>query len=590
MSEENITKALLKGGHFLLNASSEEEIFTPEDFNEEQIMIADTAQQFVIQDHRPLADLMEEGEHTHNRTLLKKLGDLGFLGTHMPEEYGGLALDTNTNSLITEIIGRTGAFSTTFGAHTGIGMLPILYFGTKEQKEKYLPDLISADKVACYCLTEPGSGSDALAAKSKAILSEDNSHYVLNGQKMWISNAGFADIFIVFAKVSGKDFTGFIVESGWKGLSLGAEEKKLGIKGSSTRQVFFENVKVPVENVLGEIGKGHLIAFNVLNTGRFKIGPSALGGSKGLLEVSAKYAIDRNQFGTSISNFGAIKSKLADQYIQTYISESVTYRTSGLINDYVKDLEHSGLLFEEAKLKAAEEYALESSILKVACTDMVNHIADECVQIHGGMGYSEETMAARGYRDSRIAMIYEGTNEINRLLIMNIIFKRAMKGQFDFTEAALKVQQELITGKNGQLEYKSPEQRAVSSFKKVALMLIGSVGQLAMKGKLNLKHEQEILMNISNVIIDVFLAESLYLRQQKNSTAINDAALKVFFRSANENIRSQALEAIGSYVKPELQERFAKGVDKFCAYPLVNVKELKRQIADHVIEHKGYKA
>lgn len=588
MSSENTTKALLRGGHFLLEKTDKAQIFAPEDFSEEQMMVKETAKQFVKQDHLPVSDRMEEGEHELNRELLKKLGDLGLLGAHMPESYGGMNLDTNTNTIITEEIGQTGAFSTTFGAHTGIGMLPILYFGTEEQKKKYLPELIEGTKVACYCLTEPGSGSDALAAKSTAVLNEAGTHYILNGQKMWISNAGFADVFIVFAKIDGTDFTGFIVEKGWDGLSLGAEEKKLGIKGSSTRQVFFENVRVPVENLLGQVGKGHHIAFNVLNTGRFKIGPSALGGAKGLINVSVNYANERHQFGQPIASFGAIKSKLAEQVVQTYAVGAATYRTSGLIHDYIQKLKSDGKTTEAAKLEAAEEYALESSILKVAATDIVNYVADECVQIHGGMGYSEETMAARGYRDSRIAMIYEGTNEINRMLMLNLIFKRAMNGSFDIATGALKVQQELMTGRNGQYSYNSPEEKTISNFKKVGLMLVGSVAQQAMKGKLDLKHEQEILINLANILIDIFMSESVYLRAEKHKSAVTDAITKVFLRGANERIKTQAFEAIGSFVKPELQEGFIQGVQKFCSYPLCNVKELKRQIADQLIKQNHY--
>lgn len=588
MSTENITKQTLKGAHFLLQKESFNEVFTPEDFSEEQKMVQETTKQFVQKDHAPLADRMEAGEHELNVDLLKKLGDLGLLGAHMPEAYGGMDMDTNTVSIITEEIGRTGAFSTTYGAHTGIGMLPILYYGTEEQKSKYLPGLISGRKVACYCLTEPSSGSDALAAKTKAILSDDGLHYILNGQKMWISNAGFGDVFIVFAKIDGQHFTAFIVEKGWEGLTLGAEEKKLGIKGSSTRQVFFENVKVPVNNLLGEAGKGHLIAFNVLNTGRYKFGPLVLGGSKGVIEVAVKYANERQQFGQPIANFGAIQSKIAEQTVRTYAVESATYRTSGLINDYLEEIKSQGKSLEEAKLIAAEEYALESSILKVVAADVVNYIADECVQIHGGMGFSEETLAARSYRDSRIAPIYEGTNEINRMLMLNLIFKRAMKGQFDFAQKAMAVQQELLTGKNGQHEYKSAEEKAISNFKKVALMLIGSLGQLAMKGKINLKIEQEILMNAADIINDVFMAESAYLRAQKHPSDMKDRMVKVFLRGANERIRSNALEAIGSFVKPELQEGFEAGVHKFCSYPLQNIKRLKREIAAEIIEKNEY--
>ncbi|MEL6388916.1 MAG: acyl-CoA dehydrogenase family protein, partial [Bacteroidota bacterium] len=355
--------SLLKGAHFITDRTAPESIFTPEDVNDEQDMIRETAREFVKTAYQSLADRLEAGEHDLNRDLLKGLGDLGLLGTHMPEAYGGMEMDTNTNLIVTEELGYTGAFSTTYGAHTGIGMLPILYFGTEEQKQKYLPGLISGDKVACYCLTEPGSGSDALAAKSTAVLSEDGNHYILNGQKMWISNAGFADVFIVFAKIDGTAFTGFILEKGMEGLTLGAEEKKLGIKGSSTRQVFFENVKVPVENLLGQEGKGHHIAFNVLNTGRYKIGPAALGGAKGIIAIAANYATERQQFGQPIANFGAIKGKIGEMAVQTYAAESAVYRTSGLIQEYIKELKANGKSYAEAKLDAAEEYALESSIL-----------------------------------------------------------------------------------------------------------------------------------------------------------------------------------------------------------------------------------
>lgn len=586
-------KDIQKGAHFLVeNLSSE--IFTPEDFTEEQLMIRDTLAEFVKNDYAPLADRMEHGEHILNRDLLKKLGDLGFLGTHMPESYGGMEMDPNTNALVLEAMGPTGAFSTTYGAHTGIGMLPILYFGTEEQKQKYLPGLIAGDLVASYCLTEPGSGSDALAAKTRADLSEDGKHYILNGQKMWITNAGFADVFIVFAKIDGIDFTGFILEKGMPGLSLAAEEKKLGIKGSSTRQVFFENVKVPVENLLGERGKGHHIAFNVLNAGRYKIGPFALGGSKGIADVGIKYANDRIQFGKPISSFGAIQAKIADQAIRIYAGESAVYRTSGLINDHVEELIENGKSYAEAELIAAEEYALESSILKIVMSETVNYVADETVQIHGGMGYSEETMAARAYRDARISMIYEGTNEINRMLMLNIIFKNAMKGKLDFASPAIAVQQELLTGTQGN-DQLTDELRAVKNFRKIALMLVGTTGQLAMKGKVNLKEEQELLMNLADILIELFLAESLVVRNIKNDKSdkgapkeIREAIAAVFLRGATDRIRSSAIEIIGSLIREDKQDSFVSGVDQFCTYPLKNVKDLKRTIAQYIIESNSY--
>ena len=585
---------LQKGAHFLIEGY-DGDIFTPENLTEEQKMIKSTVEEFVKNDYEPVADRMENGEFELNRVLLKKLGDLGILGTHMPEQYGGMQMDPNTNSLVLEAVGPTGAFSTTIGAHTGIGMLPILYFGTEDQKQKYLPELISGDKVASYCLTEPSSGSDALAAKTRADLSDDGTHYLINGQKMWITNAGFADVFIVFAKIDGKDFTGFILEKGMPGLTLGAEEKKLGIKGSSTRQVFFENVKVPVENLLGEKGQGHLIAFNVLNAGRYKIGPFALGGSKGLTDISIKYANERIQFGRAISSFGAIKSKIAEQAVRTYAAEAAVYRTTGLINDYTEVLMEQGKTYAEAELIAAEEYALESSILKIALSENVNYVADECVQIHGGMGYSEEGRAARGYRDARIAMIYEGTNEINRMLMLNIIFKSAMKGALDFASPAMAVQQELLTGAASDHTDLSAEARAVIGFRKSALMLVGSVGQLAMKGKINMKEEQEILMNLADILIDLFISESLLLRYGQNMSsgkgvdqAIQKAIMEVHFQSAKNRILVSAQEAVGSFVLAGKQQAYMSAINSFCDYPLKNVKALKREIADYLIGANEY--
>jgi len=590
---ETVVK-LQKGAHFIIEGYTGE-VFSPENLTEEQKMIRSTVEEFVKNDYEPVADRLEHGEFELNRILLKKLGDLGILGTHMPEEYGGMQMDPNTNSVVLEAVGPTGAFSTTIGAHTGIGMLPILYFGTEEQKKKYLPELISGDKVASYCLTEPSSGSDALAAKTRADLSDDGTHYLINGQKMWITNAGFADVFIVFAKIDGKDFTGFILEKGMPGLTLGTEEKKLGIKGSSTRQVFFENVEVPVENLLGEKGQGHLIAFNVLNAGRYKIGPFALGGSKGLTDLSIKYANERMQFGRAISSFGAIKSKIAEQAVRTYAAESAVYRTTGLINDYTEVLMEQGKTYAEAELIAAEEYALESSILKIALSENVNYVADECVQIHGGMGYSEEGRAARGYRDARIAMIYEGTNEINRMLMLNIIFRSAMKGALDFASPAMAVQQELLTGASSDQSGLSAEARAVVGFRKSALMLIGSVGQLAMKGKINIKEEQEILMNLADILIDLFISESLLLRYKQNISggkgadqAIQRSIMEVHFLSAKNRILISAQEAVGSFVLEGKQQAYMKAINTFCDYPLKNIKALKREIADYLIGENEY--
>jgi alkylation response protein AidB-like acyl-CoA dehydrogenase len=415
--------ASLKGGEFLIKDSLPNEIFTPEDLNEEQLMIKQMAQDFVNQDFKPVDALIENHQYDEMVKLLKKAGDLGLLGAHMPAEYGGTALDTNTNTILCEVLGPAGSFIVAFAAHTGIGMLPILYFGNEAQKQKYLPGLIAGDLKASYCLTEPGSGSDALAAKTRADLNAEGTHYVLNGQKMWITNAGFADVFIVFAQIGGDKFTGFIVDRNTAGLTLGAEEDKLGIKGSSTRQVFFENMSVPVENVLGEIGKGHLIAFNALNIGRYKLGVMSVGGNKAVLGQATGYALERKQFGQNIGSFGAIQYKLAQMAIKTFADESATFRTSQLMEDVKKNTEAAGKTAAQAMLDSAEEYAIECSILKVSGSETSAYCVDENVQIHGGLGFSEEFPAARAYRDARISRIYEGTNEINRMLIVDMLLK-----------------------------------------------------------------------------------------------------------------------------------------------------------------------
>lgn len=590
---ETIKRA--KGADFLFSITDPQTVFTTEDFSEEQVMIQNTLIGFVKNVHQPLAEEMEKGVHEHNITLLKSLGELGMLGTHMPEKYGGLELDTKTNAIISEEIGKTGAFSTSFGAHTGIGMLPILYYGTEEQKQKYLPQLIRGDKISCYCLTEPGSGSDALAAKTNAVLTEDGKYYVLNGQKMWISNAGFADIFIVFAKIEGKEFTGFIVEKEMQGLSLGEEEKKMGIKGSSTRQVFFENVKVPIENLLGEPGKGHLIAFNVLNTGRFKIGPSALGGMKGLIDLSVRYSNERMQFGKRISEFGAIQSKLASQASMCFACDAATYRTSGLIEEEIVNHKALGMDYSDAKREAAEEFALESSILKVGVTDMLNIVASECVQIYGGMGFSEEAPAARAFRDSRISMIYEGTNEINRLLMLNLIFRRALKGELDLLTPATAVQRELeVAHLTDNLLTADDGQEVLKNLKKIPAMLLGQLGKLAMSAKLDLKNEQEILLNLADILIQIYMAESAWLRFLKHPNSelagsdVRKAAVQLFMFEAVELIRKKSREAVSSFVLPGKQDKFFEAIDKFSQYNAPNVRDLKRILAGHLIARNRY--
>lgn len=591
-------RKVLRGGEFLVSDTRPEDIFIPEEFNEEQLMIRDMVRDFLKNEIYPNLDKLEKQEDNIAAKMLDKIAELGLLGTHMPEEYGGMALDTNTNTMICDAMGPSGGFTVSYAAHTGIGMLPILYFGTEKQKSTFLPSLISGELKAAYCLTEPSSGSDALAAKTRADLSADGSHYVLNGQKMWISNAGFASVFIVFAQVDGDKFTGFIVPGNLEGLTLGAEEDKLGIKGSSTRQVFFENVKVPVDNVLGEVGKGHLIAFNVLNMGRFKLNALCNGGAKECVNHSVRYAKERQQFNQPIANFGAIKYKLAEQAIRIFASESALYRTSQLMQNWNKTLSEDGVDFGDAKLKAAEEYAIECSLLKVAGSEALDYVVDENVQIHGGMGFSEEGRAARAYRDSRINRIYEGTNEINRMLSVDMFFRRGIQGAFDMVGPAWAVQKELAgmpsleqpAGPYGQ------EEKAVAEFKKIVLMVAGAAGKLQMEGELKLKEEQEILMNLSNMLIDVFQAESTLLRVQKlagmsekpHEQEVYDSILKVYLHDATARIAKEASDAVASFAEDDLLRTFLMGIKRFTKYPPVNVKKERRRIADVMIEKDGF--
>lgn len=590
---------ILNGGEFIIKSSESKDIFCPEDFTEEQKMIQETVEDFNKSEVFPNTDKIEKQENNIAATLLEKFGDLGLLGTHMPEDFGGIDMDFNTNTIIGEAVGPSGSFSVAYNAHTGIGMLPILYFGTDAQKQKYLPKLVTGEYKASYCLTEPSSGSDALSAKTTAVLSDDGKHYILNGQKMWITNAGFADIFTIFAQVDGTQFTGFIVERDREGLTFGEEERKLGIKGSSTRMVFLENVKIPVENLLGKVGKGHHIAFNVLNTGRFKLGASVLGGSKMVLKESIAYANERIQFKQPISSFGAIQHKIAEMGIQNFLSESALYRTSHFINEKINELKINGETYSGAKLKAAEEYALECSIIKILGSEVLDFCVDEGVQIHGGMGYSEEGSVARAYRDSRINRIFEGTNEINRMVIINTILKKAMKGQLDIVSPALAVQSELQNQTTDSTKFEEPfelEKNTIHNFKKVLLMILGSSAKLAMEGKLDLKKEQELLMNMADIVIDIFSAESTLLRvlkikesgSNKNNSEVYTQLIQTVVYESAHKIYKNALDAIAGFVSPEDQEDYIVGFRKFTKYPIQNTKAHRRAIAQVMIEKGEY--
>ena len=592
-TENKVT--VLKGAEFLISDTEPQNTFIPEEVNEEQQMIRQMVRDFCEVHIYPNYKKIEKQEDNISKKLLGIAGEQGLLSSHIPEEYGGMPLETNTNTIITEEIGRSGAFSVSVAAHTGIGMLPIFYFGNEEQKKKYLPGLCSGQIVVSYCLTEPGSGSDALAAKTKAILSEDGKHYLISGQKMWITNAGFADVFIVFAKVDGDKFTAFLVERDREGLSLGAEEDKMGIKGSSTRQVFFENVKVPVENILGEIGKGHLVAFNVLNIGRFKLGVMALGGAKWNANTAIKYANERQQFNVPISSFGAIQYKLAEQAIQIFATESALYRTSWLLQRKATAMYDAGSSYAEAKLEAAEEYAVECAMLKVIGSEMLDYVVDETVQIHGGNGFSEEFAAARAYRDARINRIFEGTNEINRLLAFSMTMRRAMKGEIDLVGPAWAVQKELAAMPSNDKTDGSwgAEIDAVKNMKKIGLMVAGAAAKYQMDGAIDLKNEQEIVMNIADIMMDIYVAECVLLRIRKmesmgHNTDIQGQMMKVYFNDAIARIAKNASDALSSFADGDALRMMLNGVKRFSKYENINVKNARRAIAKKLIEANGY--
>ena len=587
--------ATIKGGEFLVKESTPESIFIPEELNEEQLMIKQMTKEFVDTEVLPNLDRIDAHEEGLMPKLLEKAGEIGILGLPIPEQYGGFSKDFNTISVVTEETGTAHAFSVAYGAQSGIGTLPILYFGTEAQKQKYLPGLATGKIHASYCLTEPGSGSDALAAKTKAILSEDGKNYILNGQKMWITNAGFADIYIVFAKIDGDKFTGFIVERNTPGFTIGVEEKKMGIKGSSTCQIFFENAPVPVENVLGEIGKGHLIAFNILNIGRYKLCIGVLGGSKALINISVKYANERMQFNVPISSFGAIQYKLSEQAIRTFAALSATYRTSDYIDKKEKELIAEGVGFEKALLGAAEEYAIECAMLKVLGSEVLDYVVDECVQIHGGNGFSEEYPAARSYRDARINRIFEGTNEINRLLTVDMLLKRALKGKLDLMTPAMQVQKELMSVPDFNSEDEglfSAEIKTIRNFKKAILMIAGAAVQKLM---MQLEKEQEILMNVADMLIDLYAAESMLLRVQKLYTmkgevdaAIYGDMLKIYFTDVADRINKNGKTAISSFADGDEMRMMLLGLKRFTKYELFNAKDARRRVAAKMIAENGY--
>ncbi|WP_339925452.1 acyl-CoA dehydrogenase family protein [uncultured Cyclobacterium sp.] len=591
-------KNALDGGAYLIKETEASAVFIPEEFSEEQKMMAQACQDFLDMEITPK---MEEIDSMKNPdlvpTILKKAGELGLLGIAVPEEYGGLGMSFNTSMLIADIIGAAGSFSTTYGAHSGIGTLPVLYYGTEEQKQKYLPKLTNADWAACYCLTEPDAGSDANSGKTKAVLNKEQTHYLINGQKMWISNAGFADFFIVFAKIEDdKNLSAFLVEKTFGGITMNAEEKKMGIKGSSTRQVFFNDCPVPVENLLSERGKGFKIAVNILNIGRIKLGAGVLGGCRTILGYSIKYSADRKQFGVSINSFGAIQAKLAEMAIRTYACESLCYRAGQDVEDRIAALEAEGMEPNKAKLKGVEQFAIECAIAKVHGSEVLDYVTDQGVQIYGGMGYSADAPMERAFRDARISRIYEGTNEINRILMVGMLLKRAMKGEIDVFGPAMAVANELTSvpsfSSADTSQPLSAEKETLKNLKKVFLMIGGKVAKdLGAK----MEQEQEIMMNLADIMIEIYAVESTLLRTEKlmnknGEEAVKDqlSATKVYLYEAVEKIQSAGKEAIMSFTKGDEQKMLLMGLKRFTKYDNVNTKDLRREIAASLIAKGKY--
>ncbi len=585
----------VKGGEWLIKENNPADIFTPEDFNEEQLMILDMCLQFLKTEIYPIVDRIDKLEPGLMPSLMEKAGELGLLSASVPENLGGLGKDFVTSTIVSEGLGGGYSFSVAMSAHAGIGTLPILYFGTEEQKKKYIPKLASGEWKGSYGLTEPGSGSDALGAKTTATLSEDGKYYLLNGQKIWITNGGFADVYTVFAKVDGDKFTAFILERDFEGFTRGPEEHKMGIKGSSTVQLYFQDCKVPVENVLGEIGRGHIIAFNILNIGRLKLAAAAMGGAKLALGNSIEYAKTREQFKTPIANFGAIKHKLAEMAIKIFADESALYRTAKWIDEKEEELLTDGKPFNEALLGAAEEFAIECAILKVHGSEALDFVVDEGVQIHGGVGFSDEYNISRAYRDSRVNRIYEGTNEINRLLTVDMMLKRAMKGQLDLMGPAMNVQKELMSIPefgNGEESSFSKERKVIANLKKCILMVAGAAVQKLMK---DLSKEEEIIMNIADMAIETFVSESVLLRvikmTEKNgdeNSRIQVAMMKCYLNDAVDKVAKAGKEAINAFATGDEQKMMLLGLKRFTKTEPFNSKNARRLIADILIEQGKY--
>jgi alkylation response protein AidB-like acyl-CoA dehydrogenase len=585
-----------QGGSFLIEDTDPQDIFTPEDFSEEQRMFAKTAEDFVNNEVVPVIDKTEAHEPGVMVGLIKKSGELGHLMVDVPEKYEGLGMDKATSMLVTEVVSKTGAFASAFGGHTGIGTLPIVYFGNEEQKKRYLPRLATGEIIGCYALTEADAGTDAMAGRARADLSEDGKHWILNGEKTFITNAGFADLFIVFAKVNGTDFSCFILEKGWEGLTVGPEEHKLGIKGSSTTQVIMENVKVPVENLLGEQGKGHKIAFNILNVGRFKLGAGSVGGSKIAINDSIKYALERHQFGQPIANFGMIKTKIANMATYIYAIESATYRTAGLLDTRLALVDHEAEDYALQTMKGIEEYATECSIMKVKGSEALDYVVDETVQVFGGYGYVSEYPAERYYRDSRIVRIYEGTNEINGVLIPGILLKRAMKNELPLLAAAKKLQDELLEMPSfDEDEVEGPlveQKKLIDNAKKLSLL---GMGLAAQKFGAKLNDEQGILGDLADVILEAYTMESTYLRTMKliasrgeENAATEIAMTRLYIDEAMGKIGLWTKEVLAACSEGDELRTMLAALRRLSRYTPIDSIHARVAIADAFYEKEKY--
>src|SRR5882672_8348758 len=590
-----IPSTKISGGSFLLEERKADEVFTPEDFSEQHLLIGQTAEEFAINEILPNVEKMEHKDFSVSRDLLKKAGDLGLSGVEIPEAYGGLEMDKVTAAVIADHIAQYAGFATTWGAHSGIGMLPLVYFGTEEQKKQYLPRLAAGEIVGAYALSEASSGSDALNCRTRANLSPDGKHYILNGEKMWITNAGFADLFTVFAKIDGEKFSAFLVERTFPGFSVGAEEHKMGIRGSSTCPIILNDCKVPVENLLGEIGKGHVIAFNILNIGRFKLGAMCLGGARVSLEHAVGYAKQRKAFGKVIADFGLVREKLANMATLIYVGESLVYRTVGMMDTALSEVDKSAADAAKQTLKAIEEYAVECSIIKVWGSEMIDYVVDETVQIYGGYCFVEEYPADRAYRAARINRIFEGTNEINRLIITGFLLKRAMSGQLPLMPAIKKLMDEVLSGPSASEDLEgapTDKRKLVAQAKKLGLFDVGSATQKYMQA---IQDQQEIMGAIADMTIETYAMESAVLRTQKlaeakgeSAAALPTAMTRVYISQAMEKIEAAAKKVIAAVAEGDMLRTQLAILRRLAKYEPFNTIEMRQRIAQRVIEVGKY--